>query len=323
MFEEGFTLIFSSKLHNTLFPSKTKTDIQHQKIKVIPIPSDNNEFTKAIFSIEDVSDFTKIINEQKKLYDLAQEEIQQRKKAENELKKSEKQYKELNATKDKLFSIIGHDLRSPFHQILSFSDLLLNKIDKYDINKISEFIGYIQQTSKKAYNLLENLLIWARSQTGNLMFNPNKIDIKPIIEDNIELFITTAKNKQINIVSSVDKSIFAFADENMIKTVIRNLISNAIKFTSPKGKIEINILSLDNLVQISVVDNGVGIDNKKLKTLFKINRDVTTYGTNNEPGTGLGLIICKEFIEKNKGKIIVKSKKGEGSKFIITIPKVI
>lgn len=241
-------------------------------------------------------------------------------KAEKTLVKSEKRLRELNATKDKFFSIIAHDLKNPFNDLMGFTQLLSMNIDKYDKSKIENFIKIIHQSSKLAYNLLENLLDWSRTQTGNLNFNPEEICINNLIKENIDLLESTASNKSIVIYPEIDCNIDVYADKNMTRTVIRNLISNAIKYTNQGGFIKISAIKKSKFCQINVSDNGMGICEENTSKLFKIDESYTTVGTEREKGTGLGLILCKEFVEKNRGTISVKSELGKGSTFSFTLP---
>jgi PAS domain S-box-containing protein len=247
-------------------------------------------------------------------------DITLQRKAEQTLIKSEQQLRELNATKDKFFSIIAHDLKNPFNDLMGFTQLLAMNIDKYDKPKIGQFANIIHHSSKLAYNLLENLLDWSRSQTGTLKFKPEKFNVNHIIEENIELLESTAHNKNIQIYSEFDTEINAFADKNMARTIIRNLISNAIKYTKQGGYININSHSNKNFCEISISDNGIGISEKNISKIFKIDESFSTTGTEREKGTGLGLILCKEFVEKNRGKLWVKSEPDKGSTFTFTLP---
>ena len=247
-------------------------------------------------------------------------DITLQKKAEQTLIDSEIKLRDLNATKDKFFSIIAHDLKNPFNDIMGFTQLLSLNMHKYDKFKIEKFIEIIHHSSKLAYNLLENLLDWSRSQTGTLEFRPEKFILNEIIDENIELLLSTAQNKNISIYSEVAPHIFVYADKNMVRTIIRNLISNAIKYTRLDGFIRITNYYDKNSCEISVVDNGIGIPPKNIDKIFRIDESFSTSGTENEKGTGLGLILCKEFVEKNGGKIWVESSENEGSTFSFTLP---
>ncbi|MFC2151710.1 PAS domain S-box protein [Bacteroidota bacterium] len=247
-------------------------------------------------------------------------DITLQRKAEETLIRSEQRLRELNATKDKFFSIIAHDLKNPFNDLMGFTQLLALNIDKYDKSKIEQFTQIIHQSSKLAYNLLENLLDWSRSQTGILKFKPEKICINNLVKENIDLLISTAQNKNIKIYSEFDNDLFAFADKNMVRTIIRNLISNAIKYTNQGGYVKINSYCNNKCCELSVSDNGIGISEKNISKIFKIDESFSTSGTEKEKGTGLGLILCKEFVEKNRGKLKVESKPDKGSTFSFTLP---
>ncbi|MFA9191964.1 HAMP domain-containing sensor histidine kinase [Flavobacterium sp. FZUC8N2.13] len=230
------------------------------------------------------------------------------------------QIKKLLDDKDKFFSIIAHDLRSPFNGIIGLTELLLEKNHQLDAKETNEFVHLIHQSSKNAYSLLDNLLTWAQSQTGNLEFSPKKIQISPIIDKTMSLLVNIAKNKNISIQSEIINGEYAFADKNMLETVFRNLISNAIKFTKTNGEVKLSMTKENHQIVFSVQDNGIGIAAETITNLFAINHKNTTSGTNDETGTGLGLMLCKDFIEKHGGKIWVESEIGKGSNFKFTIP---
>ncbi len=247
-------------------------------------------------------------------------DIEERKRLDDKILEQNQQLTELNATKDKFFSIIAHDLRNPFNTILGFSELLLNNIDKIDHEKIVKYVTTIHSTGKNTYKLLENLLEWSRSQTGSIEFNPENLVIEKLISDVIDLSENSSKSKNITISCEISDSIIAFADHNMVLTVLRNLVSNAIKFTNRNGIIQLKAIRQNNKVQITVSDSGIGIDDKRKKNLFGINEKEITSGTENEQGTGLGLVLCQEFITKHKEKIWIESQVGRGSDFIFTLP---
>jgi two-component system sensor histidine kinase/response regulator len=230
-----------------------------------------------------------------------------------------KELKELNATKDKFFSIIAHDLKNPFNTLMGFSELLATNINSYKRNKIEEFINIIFQTSKNTFLLLENLLEWARSQTGSLELAPSVVDIYELVDENIDLVYNNATSKKLELINNIPRNAEVFADPNMIHTVIRNLLSNAIKYTKTGGKIEISSKTKNSYIEITVSDSGIGIKPENLKKLFRIDENFTTKGTADETGTGLGLILCKEFVQKNGGEIWVKSTYGKGSEFTIKL----
>lgn len=248
--------------------------------------------------------------------------VTQRKKAIFALEKSERDLKETNISKDKFFSIIAHDLKNPFNNIMGFSELLLEDINSYSTEKIREIIAWINESSTQGYSLLENLLNWSRSQTGRLEWTPEAVDVIKMINIEADLLKKTAIKKGVRLKFPTKGRKLIFADKNMITTVIRNLISNAIKFTKADGVIEVIAESSKegDFIKISVVDTGIGISPLAMKTIFRIDTNSTTLGTDEETGTGLGLILCEEFVEKNGGKIIVKSKVGEGSSFSFSLP---
>ena len=237
-----------------------------------------------------------------------------------ERKKTEQKLVELNATKDKFFSIISHDLKSSFSSVLGFSEMLNKKFEKYDTVKQKTYLSYIYTGIKNTYKLLENLLLWSRTQRGNVDFNPQNVDLFSATNETIEVLRPQAKSKLIKLKNQISENIFLKADIDMLSTVIRNLVSNAIKFTHKKGSITINAQKKQHFIEIAIKDTGVGIPPKVLPKLFDISKNTTTEGTENETGTGLGLILCKEFVEKHGGKIWVESEIEKGSSFIFTIP---
>lgn len=243
------------------------------------------------------------------------------KKAKDLNKKQNDQLQELNATKDKFFSIIAHDLKNPFSPLLLDSDILVSNYDDFDDEKREVKIGRINKAAHQLFDLLENLLIWARLQRGELEPNPQMIDLSKIADANVSLYDQAAKMKNIDLSNAVDTDTTAFADENMIKGVLRNLINNGIKFTGENGKVTAYAQDLGNFVEVSVSDTGIGIADENLSKLFRIDEKFKTRGTKNEEGTGLGLILCWEFVTKNGGKIWAESKLGEGATFKFTLPK--
>ena len=237
--------------------------------------------------------------------------------------KVEQRTKELsiaNASKDKFFSIIAHDLKSPFNALFGLTDFLIGSWDEIDETTKLELITDLQHSSKVTYNLLQNLLEWSRSQTGNIKIEAVEFDAAEVIAENVDILEGQADNKQIKVENGVQEKTVCYADVNMISTVFRNIISNALKFTHKKGKIEIGVAKTPSHNEFFVKDNGIGMNEDTLSKLFKITEKVKRNGTANEEGTGLGLILCKEFIEKNKGSIRVESTVNEGTSFYITVP---
>jgi signal transduction histidine kinase len=236
------------------------------------------------------------------------------------LKNNEKKLSQLNATKDKFFSIIAHDLKNPFNVLMGLSDIVITDPEVRHSEEFEQIIAGIFQTAKSGYNLLENLLEWARSQTGDLEYKPEFWAIGEIISLNTNLFRESAKAKNIMICVLNQTDYKIYADYNMVNFVVRNLMNNAIKFSFQNSIIEINQEQNDGLYMFTIQDYGIGMNRGTLEKLFKIESTHPISGTANEKGTGLGLIICKEFIEKNGGSIWVESKEGKGSSFHFSLP---
>lgn len=249
-------------------------------------------------------------------------DISKGKNAEIKLLKSEARLREMNSTKDKFFSIIAHDLKSPFNGIIGFSDILHEQLLKKDYNGVAEYAEIINKSSHQAMNLLSNLMEWSRSQTGRMEFNPEFVDIVSLINSSIEFLKVSAVEKSIIITHNQPHNLIVFADKAMLETVLRNLISNAIKFTPREGEVVITTEQKQNECLVLVSDTGMGIEKSNVKKLFEIDGDFSSMGTENETGTGLGLILCKDFIEKHKGRIWVESELGAGSKFYFSLPKI-
>lgn len=228
---------------------------------------------------------------------------------------------ELNASKDKFFSILAHDLKNPIAGIITISQLV---VKMYDILEDKERLSYVEEiysSTQRVLNILEDLLQWSRSQSGRLDYHPEQIQLFNVSYEAIAAIEQAAEEKSISIRNEIEQGLTVFADRHMIATVIRNLLSNAVKFTSQGGEIRLEAKEIGAQVLYSVIDSGVGISPENLERLFKIDDALSTPGTNNEKGTGLGLILCKEFIEQNKGTISVESTYGKGSKFTLTLPK--
>ena len=227
---------------------------------------------------------------------------------------------QINATKDKFFTIIAHDLKSPFNSILGFTNLLITEYDNLDDEQRVEFINEIDKSSKSSYNLLENLLLWATSQRDGIKINKTENKVSDIINDAIDPYLQSAELKNITVSINSCDDLYVIADKFTLVTTIRNLFNNAIKFTPSNGAIEIVVIHQPQTIEISISDTGVGIPDEIMPKLFQIDENITTLGTDNEKGTGLGLLLCKEFIQKNGGDIIVKSEIGKGTMITFTIP---
>jgi PAS domain S-box-containing protein len=248
-------------------------------------------------------------------------DVTNRKEAEINLRNSEASLRELNSTKDKFFSIIAHDLKSPFNGILGLSEILIEQVREKNYEGIDTYSEIINTSSNHAMTLISNLMEWSKSQTGRMEFNPEYFDVVKVIKLIIELLKSSSNKKVINVTFNGPSKLILYADKAMIETVLRNLISNAIKFTPFNGKVMITIDENENEYFFSVADNGVGIDKGNLEKLFRIDGSYSTVGTNNEKGTGLGLILCKDFIDKHQGEVEVESEPGVGSRFYFSLPK--
>ncbi len=248
-------------------------------------------------------------------------DISEIKKIQQEISIKNEELNELNVTKDKFFSIIAHDLRGPIYNVVGFSDLIYNNLEDYTKDKLAFHIKLLNESAHKTSSLLENLLIWSRSQRNIIEFSPKKIYCREIIEEVHDDMKNLMIQKNISFhMNHCKNSVQISVDKNMIKTVFRNLLSNAIKYTHQGGEINIGYKKNEKDITFFVKDNGVGIPKETVEKLFKLDQNVTTEGTNNEKGTGLGLLICKDFIEKHNGKIWVESEQNQGSSFYFTLP---
>lgn len=241
----------------------------------------------------------------------------------NVIKQSEQKINEIITKNNKFVSILAHDLRNPFNSILGFLELIKNNLNNYNKNKIEEFVTIAYNSANNTLDLLNNLLVWTISQNSEKSFNPVKIDLDELLLDEIENLIASAKQKQITLNHSLAANLKVRADLQMVRAILRNLISNAIKYTKPGGEITISALENDKHVEIAIEDNGIGISFEAQKELFKIDSFHSTVGTNNEKGTGLGLLLCKEFVEINGGNILIESEPGKGCELKFTLPQYI
>lgn len=250
------------------------------------------------------------------------EDISERKRVEEQLQQKNKELHSLNAEKDKFFSIIAHDLKSPFNSILGFSGILLDKINQQDPNiaEIKEYAEIIKCSSQRTMNLLLNLMQWSQTQSGRIDFNPEKFDLPLLIDETILLYENEAEQRGIQILKESPVSIQLFADKAMISTILRNIVSNALRFTYTGGKVEIICTETNKGVMISVKDTGVGMTKSTTDGIFSIDSSHSMRDLSGNKGTGLGLVLCKEFTDKHKGTISVESAPAIGSTFHVTIP---
>lgn len=274
-------------------------------------PIDSIELQARVHSMLKLSDSIFTIKEQKNTLEAQKEEI----------KLQRDKLKLANETKDKFFSIIAHDLRNPFNILLGVSKLIVEEIEAQDFELALNLSRHLNQTANSAYELLENLLTWSRSQSNKIEYKPQDINIKEIFDHNVDLFQSAAKLKEVNLCSNLNSDIWVHADHDMLLTIIRNLISNAIKFSNSNDTVTIDAYQNNQFVTLVISDTGIGMNETTLQGLFKLVGKTKSQGTANEPGTGLGLNLCKEFVEKQGGKIWIESTENIGSKFYFTLPK--
>ncbi len=246
-------------------------------------------------------------------------DITERKIAENNIRDLNKKLFELNTDKDRFMAIMGHDLKGPFNNLLGLSEVLKDDYSKLTIEEIADLASNINSNANKTYSLLEDILLWARTQLGKIPFKPQALHLQGVCNPILEILRVTADQKSITIAEAIPEELNIFADSEMLKTILRNLLSNAVKFTGNKGNVKISAMKNNEKVLITVIDNGVGIDPENIPKLFDISQVLSTPGTDGESGTGLGLLLCKDFVEKHGGRIWVESETGKGSKFSFTI----
>jgi len=236
------------------------------------------------------------------------------------IKKQKAQLEEANVTKDKFLSILSHDLRNPFNAILGFSEILKTEYDSLTDTEKREYIEYINHSANNVFKLIDKVLQWSRLQDGRFDFTPEKVSIKEVINNVIELFIYNANRKEINLTTDIKDDFYIFVNKNIIEIILRNLVDNAIKFTNQNGNVLITYEIKNNFADISVIDDGMGMTQEEINNIFKIDKKIKKTGTKSEEGTGLGLVICKEMIEKSGGELKIFSNEGKGSKFVLSIP---
>ncbi len=264
-----------------------------------------------------------ITRKNQQLHDLNNKLLRQKKELDElnkNLKKSERHLISVNKTKDRFFSIISHDLRNPFASIVSFSRILKRDINTLTKEELQELTVELDKSVLKINSLLENLLQWSQTQTGKIKYKPELFVVKDLIRDNVNLLSIRAREKSIDITDKVVDHLVVWGDVNMTNTIIRNLLSNALKYSYPGGRVTLNSRKLNAMVEISIADDGTGIPEEDQEKLFRVDSLYTTLGTNDEKGSGLGLLLCKEFVKKQGGDIAFESTKGKGSVFSFTIP---
>ncbi len=294
--------------------------VAHLRQSVVKVSEGDLSTRASIESSDEIGELAKFFNEMvKKLNEANETVLEQQKK----LNKQYDELRQMNVTKDKFFSIIAHDLKNPISSFLSVSDFLVGKFNELSKEEIKEFLDEVHISAKNVYELLENLLLWSRSQRGLLQFNPMVLDLKTLIVNNIDLLRINAESKDISLSYHIAQHYKVYADPNMLNTIFRNLITNATKFTPEGGNITVSAGDYDENLEfccINVLDTGIGISNDNQAKLFTLESSFSTNGTRDEKGTGLGLILCKEFVAFHQGKIWVDSELGKGSSFNFTIP---
>ena len=309
---------------NLYVPEDRPRAIENIKRRMMGHRDDSNEYTMTRYdgSLINVLVYSNQIFKEAQLVGLRGIiiDITDRKLANQQIKQKNDELEELNATKDKFFSIIAHDLKSPFNSIMGFSEILVEQVHKKDYDGIEKYAEIILNSSQRTIDLLMNLMEWSRSQTGRIEFTPEYFEMAYFMEEITGLFDDIASQKSIIINKDIPANVTVFADKPMISTVLRNLISNAIKFTMSGGEITISAQEKPDELIVSVKDSGVGIPENRIEKLFRLSENYSTPGTNNEKGTGLGLILCKEFVEKHGGKIWGESEVRKGSTFSFSLP---
>ena len=241
--------------------------------------------------------------------------------AQAEIEHQNEELQKINAEKDKFFSIIAHDLRSPFNGFLGLTQVMAEELPSLTMAEVQKIAVRMSESATNLYSLLTNLLDWSRIQQGAILFKPEVIQLSIVVRGSIDLIHELAKNKKIEITTDIPDGLVVFADANMLQTVLRNLISNALKFTPKGGKINVSAKTSDNKsIEISIRDNGIGMNKILVANLFRLDVQTTREGTEGEPSTGLGMLLCKEFVEKHSGRLWVESEEGNGSTFYFTLP---
>jgi len=322
---ELFNELRNKRLNQETRKEIAELEIQYEskkKQQEIEILNKQNKQSRLIISILSIT-FTLFII----LLIILYRQVRARKKAfklltiqTNKIIEQSKILRELNHTKDKFFSIISHDLKGAIGGFLSQTDFLAQDFENLTPSDSHDLIIRMNQSSEQLYSLLENLLLWSRAQTGDIPHKPEKFKLRKLVDSILDLYEEHLKQKELKAIVKIDYDLEVFADLNMLSTVFRNLVLNAIKFSYLQNTIVLTAKLVDEKAEVQITDHGVGIKEKDLERLFKIEESFSTPGTKREKGSGLGLILCKEFIEKNGGTIKVESEPGKGSAFLFTIP---
>ncbi|MBX3042388.1 MAG: HAMP domain-containing histidine kinase [Candidatus Kapabacteria bacterium] len=309
--------IFVSIILSVLIARSITKPLIHLKDATIKVADGDLSYKVKIESNDEIGEVARFFNIMTEKIAKANDTIVNQ---QNKLNEQYSELKEINATRDKFFSIIAHDLKNPISAFMGVSAFLVKTFQDLSREEIKEFLDGVNNTAKRLFELLENLLLWSRTQRGLIQYHPMNLELTQILQHNLELLNAAAVSKSINLSGEIESDIDVYADPNMLNTILRNLITNAIKFTKENGNVIVRTKQIGDYCRISIIDDGVGISKELISGLFKLEGSVSTVGTNQESGTGLGLIICKEFVEKHSGEIWVDSKLGEGSAFHFTIP---
>lgn len=264
--------------------------------------------------------FHQEVEELKDIWDSYQKLLLSYKASEEEVKKKNNELNELNISKDKFFSIIAHDLRSPFQGLLGISNYMVEEFETLTKEEFKEMVLSLNEALHAQYKFLDDLLNWSRIQSGRMVIDLTALNVYSEVENVLQLFESGITNKKIVTQLNINRNLNIIADEDMLSLLLRNLLSNAIKFTNVNGTIEITAFKEDEMILIVISDNGVGIAPEDIDKLFRIDIQFTTHGTAKESGNGLGLVLCKEIVEKHGGKIWVESQLNKGTQFFFTLP---
>ncbi len=314
-------MVLSPMLNEYFIPiNDTEGNYQAQTVTLSSIPTNETGLYNVIIAIENVATLFNKVKQYRIIKNQAIDELNRRIEAEEKLKEYTKKLEQLNSTKDKFFSIIAHDLINPISAQYKLVKILKDNIEQFSKEDIIDIINEIEKSSSHTYKLLENLLTWSRSQLNKFSVHIDKHNLMNIIKLAASDVSSQIAVKKITLNFSENCDISVCCDNNLLTTIIRNLLSNSVKFTNYGGKISVSCRMDDEFTYITVEDNGIGMDEETLNNLFKLDQTHSKLGTNKEVGTGLGLVICKEFVEKMNGDIFAESKLGEGSKFTIKLP---
>jgi len=320
---EGWPPLFYSSRLNKLFRSisgETNSSTEYMDVTITSLSETESLDNFALITVKDVTDLNRKLEERNQLYKTAQEEISKRALAEGKLRESESNLRDLNEIKDKILSIIGHDLRSPLASNINGLEAILDNYDNLPDEHRKQLLAMLLEGSRELLDLLEDLLSWARLNSKSSRMQPVAFKIGELIEAELERLGPLAQEKGIKLYAVDLEELFVLADPNMIKTVIRNLVSNAVKFTDRGGEIILSCCLQGKEALVGVRDTGIGMEADLRDKLFKTEELVSTRGTNNEKGSGFGLILAREFVQKNGGRISVESAPGHGSTFQFTLP---